>query len=43
MPVKKVGNKYQWGTKGKLFPTRKQAVAQGAAIKIAQSKRGKKK
>lgn len=42
MPIHKVGNKYRFGTKGKLYPTRKQAVRQGAAIKISQAKRGKK-
>lgn len=43
MPVRKVGpNKWQFGSQGKVYPTRKQAVAQGAAIKIAQAKRGKK-
>lgn len=32
MPVRKVKGGYQFGTQGKIFPTRKQAVAQGAAI-----------
>lgn len=42
MPVHKVkGGGYQFGTKGKVYPTRKQAVKQGAAIKIAQQKRKK--
>lgn len=47
MPIRKITkggiNKYRWGDRGKLYPTRKQAVAQGAAIKIAQAKRRKKK
>lgn len=43
MPVNKVGNKYRWGTKGKLYPTKAQALAQGIAIKTNQSKRIKKK
>lgn len=43
MPVRKVGpNKWQWGQTGKVYPTKAQAQKQGAAIKIAQAKRGKK-
>lgn len=30
MPVKKVKGGYKWGTTGKVYPTRKQAEAQGA-------------
>lgn len=41
MPVRKVKGGYQFGTKGKVYPTRIQAVKQGAAIKISQAK-GKK-
>lgn len=41
MPVHKVKGGYKFGSKGKVFPTRKQAVAQGAAIKISQAKRKK--
>lgn len=43
MPVKKIGpNKWRWGQTGKVYPTRQQAAAQGAAIRAAQQKRGKK-
>lgn len=39
MPVRKVKGGYQFGTKGKVYPTRQQAVKQGAAIKISQQKK----
>lgn len=29
MPVRKVNGGYQWGTRGKVYPTREQAEAQG--------------
>ena len=32
MPVRKVSGCYQWGTSGKVYPTPKQAEAQGRAI-----------
>lgn len=44
MPVRKVkGPKggdigYQWGTTGKIYPTRQQAERQGRAIEAAKSK-----
>lgn len=42
MPVRKVGpNKWQWGSTGKVYPTRAQAVRQGQAIKASQAKRAK--
>jgi hypothetical protein len=31
MPVKKVEGGYQWGNKGKVYPTKKQAEEQAAA------------
>ena len=31
MPVRKVSGGYQWGTRGKVYPTREQAEAQGRA------------
>ena len=34
MPVRKVGNKWQYGTTGKKYTSRAKAVAQGRAIKI---------
>lgn len=43
MPVKKLGaNKYRWGQKGKIYPTKAQALRQGRAIIISQKKAGKK-
>lgn len=39
MPVNKVGSKYRWGTKGKLYPTKAQAARQGRAIKASQAKK----
>ena len=39
MPVRKVGSQYRWGTKGKLYPTKTQALAQGRAIKANQAKK----
>lgn len=39
MPVNKVGNKYRWGTKGKLYPTKALAARQGRAIKASQAKK----
>ncbi len=41
MPVRKVKNGYQYGTTGKVYPTKKQAERQGAAIRIAQARRKK--
>lgn len=40
MPVKKTKKGYKWGTKGKVYPTKKQAQRQGRAIK-ANERRGK--
>lgn len=31
MPVRKVPGGYQWGTQGKVYPTKRQAEAQGRA------------
>lgn len=31
MPVRKVIGGYQWGTRGKVYPTQEQAEAQGRA------------
>lgn len=39
MPVRKVEGGYQWGTEGKVYPTKEKAAAQGRAIKAAQSGR----
>lgn len=32
MPVRKVTGGWQWGTSGKVYPTREQAERQGRAI-----------
>jgi len=32
MPVRKVQGGYQWGSTGKVYPTREQAEKQGRAI-----------
>lgn len=42
MPVRKVNGGYQWGTSGKVYPTKAQAQAQGRAA-YANSYREKKK
>lgn len=43
MPVRKLGaNKYRWGQKGKIYPTKTQALRQGRAIIMSQKKAGKK-
>ncbi len=39
MPTRKVKGGYQWGSKGKIYPTKAQADQQGNAIKAAQKKR----
>lgn len=42
MPVRKVGNnKYQYGTKGKVYSSRAKAEKQGLAIRLSQIKAGK--
>lgn len=41
MPVRKVSGGYQWGTKGKAYPTKEQAAKQGRAIKASQRLMGK--
>lgn len=43
MPVRKVKGGWQWGTTGKVYPTKEQAEKQGKAIKISQIKQNKKK
>ena len=42
MPVKKVKGGWKYGTKGKVYPTKKQAVKQGAAIHASKKKKKKK-
>ena len=41
MPVRKVKSGYKWGSSGKVYKKRSDAVKQGAAIKISQKKRRK--
>ena len=41
MPVRKVKNGYQWGSTGKVYPTKAEAEKQGRAIRA--SGYGKKK
>ena len=43
MPVRKVKGGYRYGSKGKVYKKRSDAVKQGRAIKISQKKRGKRK
>jgi hypothetical protein len=40
MPVRKVPGGYRWGSKGKTYPTKKQAARQGRAIKAKKGKKG---
>lgn len=42
MPVRKVGNKWQYGTTGKKYTSKAKAQKQGLAIRLSQLKRGKK-
>lgn len=42
MPVRKIGNKWQYGTTGKKYTSKKKAEKQGLAIRLSQLKRGKK-
>lgn len=42
MPVRKVKSGFRWGTKGKVYPTKAQALKQGKAIIISQKKAAKK-
>lgn len=42
MPVRKVKGGYQYGTTGKVYPTKTQAKKQGLAIRISQAKQKKK-
>ena len=35
MPVRKVQGGYQWGSTGKVYPTREQAERQGRAIEAS--------
>lgn len=43
MPVRKVKGGYRYGSKGKVYKSRAKAERQGRAIKVAQSKRKKRR
>lgn len=42
MPVQKVKGGYRWGTKGKVYPTKKEAEKQSRAIEASKVKGQKK-
>ena len=39
MPVRRVAGGYKWGDKGKVYPTREEALKQGRAIKASKEER----
>lgn len=39
MPVRKVKGGYKWGSKGKVYKSKKKALIQGRAIKASQAGR----
>ena len=41
MPIRKVPGGYRYGKVGKVYPTKKKAAKQAAAIIISQKKAGK--
>ena len=41
MPVRKVKGGYKWGDKGKVYPSKEQALKQGRAIYASKKKRKK--
>lgn len=41
MPVYKVKGGYRWGKTGKVYKTRREAEAQGRAIRMRMAKAGK--
>lgn len=43
MPTHKVAGGYQYGTQGKVYPTKAQADKQGKAIQASKHTEGKKK
>ena len=43
MPVRKGSEGYQWGTRGKVYPSREQAEAQGRAAYASGYRETKKK
>jgi hypothetical protein len=43
MPVRKVKGGYQFGSKGKVYKKRSDAVKQGRAIKASQARQGKRR
>jgi hypothetical protein len=43
MPTRKVAGGYQYGTSGKVYPTKKQADRQGRAIQASKARARKKR
>ena len=43
MPVRKVKGGYRWGSTGKVYKQKSNALRQGRAIKASQARRKKKK
>ena len=41
MPIRKVKGGYRWGSKGKVYKSRKKALKQGQAIAISKKKRSR--
>lgn len=41
MPVRKVKGGYRYGSKGKIYKSKKKAIKQGQAIAISKRKRNK--
>jgi len=41
MPVRKVKGGYRYGSKGKVYRSKKKAARQGRAIKASQRRRGR--
>lgn len=39
MPIKKAKGGYKWGSKGKVYKSKKKALRQGRAIKASQRRR----
>ena len=41
MPIEKVGSRYRWGAKGKLYAQKSRAAVQGRAISAARTRQRK--
>lgn len=42
MPIIRTKKGYKWGTTGKVYPTKKEAIRQARAIEASKNKRRKK-